>query len=77
LAQIACLQLGDAVDGGVFRLARIDRGHGGLLDVVGRVEIGLPRAQADHVLALRLEFGREVRDGDGGGGLHAEILPAG
>jgi hypothetical protein len=71
LAQIACLQLGDPVDGGVFRLARVDRRHGGLLDVVGRVEIGLARAEADHVLALRLELGREVRDGDGGGGLHA------
>jgi hypothetical protein len=43
-----------------FVLPRVDRGHGGLLDVVGRVEIGFARAEADHVAALAFSsFTRE------------------
>ena len=60
-------QLGDAIDVGVFRsLAVADRLDRGLLDVVGRVEIGLAGAQADDIAARRLERARLVGDGDGG-----------
>ena len=65
------LQLGDAVDGGVFGLAAADRRDRRLLDVVGRVEIGLAGRQADDVAALAPSAPGLVGDGDGGGRLDA------
>jgi len=64
------LQLGDAVDGGVFRAALLDRADARRLDVVRRVEIRLARAQPDHVAPLRLQFLRFRRHRDGGRGFH-------
>ncbi len=47
------LELGHAVDVGVFGLAALDGGDGGVLDVVGRVEVRLAGAQADDVATRR------------------------
>ena len=58
------LQLGGAVDIGIFGLARADRGDRGLLHEIGRVEIGLARAQADHVDPLRLQVQHPARHGE-------------
>jgi len=49
------LELVDAADRGVLREPLLDGADGGGLDVVGRVEIGLPRAEADDVAPLLLE----------------------
>src|SRR4029078_1722409 len=66
------LELRDAVDRGVLRrLAALDRRDRSPLDVVGRVEIRLPRPEPDHVTAGRLEGTRLVRDRDGRGRLDA------
>ncbi len=56
---------------GVARLARIDRLLRGLAHVRRRVEIGLAGAEADHVLAGRLERARFHRHAHRGGGLDA------
>jgi hypothetical protein len=40
------LELGDAVNCRIFRLALADRGNGGFLDVVGRIEIGLTGSES-------------------------------
>ena len=61
------LQLGDAVDVGVFRRpSAFDRLDRRLLDVVGRVEIRFAGAQPDDIAARRLERARLVGDGNGG-----------
>jgi hypothetical protein len=49
------LELGNSIDGGVFGLATPDRCDCRFLDIVGRVEIGLARRQADNIAALPLE----------------------
>ena len=59
------LQLGDAVDGGIFRLAALDRLDRRLLDVVGRIEIGFAGAKADHVEAGGFQLARLAGDGHG------------
>ena len=60
------LELGDAVDVGVFRRPAVaDRLDRRFLDVVGRVEIGFPSAEADDIAACRFERARLVGDGDG------------
>ena len=65
------LELGDAVDVGVLRLALLEGADGGVLDVVGRVEIGLARRQRDHVPAFRFQLARFRRHPDGLGGGNA------
>ena len=45
------LQLGDAVDIGVFGLALVDGADRRVLDVLGRVEVGLAGRQRDDVAA--------------------------
>ena len=54
-----------------FEQALADGADAGLLDIVGRVEIGLARAQADHVAPRGLHFQRLGGDGHGGGRLDA------
>jgi len=63
------LELGDAVDGGVFCLAALDRLDRRLLDIVGRVEVGLAGAKADDVEARRLQLARLAGNGHGRRGL--------
>ncbi len=65
------LQFRNAVHGGVFGLASVDRALGGVLDMVGRVEIRLARAEADDILACGSQFARAVGDRDGRRRLHA------
>ena len=65
LALDRLLQLRRAVDRGVLGLAPPDRLDRGRLDVLGRVEVRLPGAQADHVAPLCLELTGEVGDRDG------------
>ena len=60
-----------AVDGGVFGLSAIDGGLRRLLDVIGRVEIGLAGHEAEHVAALRGELGDLAVQDDCRGGLHS------
>ena len=75
LRDTACLQLGNAVDSGVFRrLAVADRLDRGFFDVIGRVEIGLAGAKADDVAAGGFQRTRFIRDGDGGRRLDAHDL---
>ena len=61
----------DAGDGRVLCLAPADGVDGGVLDVVGRVEIRLADRKRNHVPAGRLEVPRLLRDDDGRGRLHA------
>ena len=87
LAADCLLELGQAVDRGVFGLAAPDRRDRRLLDVVGRVEIGLAGGQADDVAAFGFERHRLVGNGNGGRGLdaiervrnkaHGEVLESG
>ena len=65
------LELGNAVDVGVFRLAFVERALGRVLDVLRRVEIGFARGQRDDVPPLRLELTGLRRHRDGGGRLDA------
>jgi len=65
------LQLGHAVGVGVFGLAAMDRVDRGLFDVLGRVEVRLAGAEADHVSALGFELPGLGGHGDGGRGLDA------
>ena len=51
-------KFGDAINGGIFSFARMDGSNSRSFDIFRRVEIGLTRAQADDVLALRLKLGR-------------------
>jgi hypothetical protein len=46
-------QLRDAADLGVLGLAVLERAHRRVLDPAGRVEVGLPGSEGDHVDALR------------------------
>ena len=55
----------------ILGLAAADRGDRRLLDVVGRVEIGLADRQRDHLPAFRLQVARLLRHHHGRGGLHA------
>ena len=79
LDPVLALELGDdrllerrrAVDRRVLGLALADGRDRRLLDVVGRVEVGLAGAQADHVAALRLQLAGEVGDRDRGRRLDA------
>src|SRR3990170_189833 len=59
------LKLGNAVHGGIFRLAAQNRLDRRLLDVVGRIEVRLAGAKADDVEARGLEFARLAGDGHG------------
>ena len=59
------LELGDAIDIGVFGLALADRLDRGFLDGVGRIEIRLAGVQGDDIPPRRLE---RPRLGAGGGG---------
>ena len=65
------LEIGGAFDRRVAREALADRFDAGVRDVRGRVEIGLAGAEADDVLAFRLELRDAAREGDGRGGLDA------
>ena len=59
------LQLRNAVDVGVLGLALAQRLDGRLLDVVGRVEVGLAGGQRDDVAAFGLQLARLRRHSDG------------
>ena len=61
----------DAEHRRIFGFAALDRRDRRLLDVVGRVEIGLADRQRDDVAALRFEIARLLRHRDGRGGLNA------
>ena len=63
-------QLGDAIDGGVFRLALFNGANPCGLDVLRRVEIRLTRAQPDHILARGFQLACLVGHGDGGRRFH-------
>ena len=63
------LQLGCAVDIGVFGLAVADGFNRGLFNKVRRIEIRLPCRQADHIDALCLQIQHTARHGERGGGL--------
>jgi hypothetical protein len=52
----------------------VDRGDGGILDVLRRVEIGLADAKTDDVVALGLQLRGARGDRQGGGGL--DVLDA-
>src|SRR5690606_16041999 len=49
----------------VLRFAAIDRVDGSLLDIRGRVEVGLARSETNHVLALGFQFTCFLADRDG------------
>ena len=68
------LQFRDAVGRGVAGLACVDRRLGRISDVLGRVEVRLARAEADHVAPRRLQLPRLRRDRDGRGGLDPSEL---
>ncbi|MCY1514382.1 hypothetical protein D9M68_489190 [compost metagenome] len=77
------LQVRRAVERGVLGVAALDRLAGGILDVVGRVEVGLARTEDDDRLAFalhRLRAGADFQDfgdsdrGDPRGGLKARLL---
>ena len=53
---MACAQLGDAGGGGVFGEAGGQRLGGGVLDVLGRVEVRFAGAEADDVQAVGLHL---------------------
>ena len=59
----------DAGDGRIFRLAALDGGDGGALDIVRRVEIRLADRQRDDVAPGGFQFARFLRHRDGRGGL--------
>ena len=77
--------LGDGAPGHLFGEAGVEAGFvdkalagagdhgrdGGVLDVVGRVEVGLAGRKADDVAALGRKLARQVRHGDGGRGFDA------
>jgi hypothetical protein len=65
------LELDDAVDGGITREAVADRFDTDIGDVLRCVEIGLAGAEADDVLAFRLQFRGARGDGESGRGLDA------
>ena len=65
------LQLVDPVDVRVAREAALDRVDARLRDVRGRIEVRLAGAEADHVLAFRLQAGGTGGDGERGRGLDA------
>src|SRR5690606_1537075 len=65
------LQFGHAVGVGVFRFAALDGLDGRRLDVVGRVEVRLAGAQADHVATLTFQLARLGGHGQGGRRLDA------
>ena len=54
----------DAADLGVLADALVERGARGVLDVIGRVEVGLAGAEADDVDAVGLELGGLRGDGE-------------
>jgi len=60
------LQAGRAVNGGIFGEARVDRLNGGLLDVIGSIEVGFAGSQPDDVFAQRLELFGPGGDGQSG-----------
>jgi hypothetical protein len=64
------LQFGNAVDGGVLGLAGLDRVDRRQLDVGGRVEIRLARAEADNIAPRRFQLARFIRDRNRCGRLH-------
>ena len=62
----------DAGDGRIFRLAALDGGDGGALDVVRRVEIRLADRQRDDVAPGGFQIARFLRHRDGRGGFDAQ-----
>src|SRR6185437_12961840 len=66
------LELGRAVDRGVFGVAAPHGGDRRLLDVGGRVEIGLAGREADDVAPGRLHLERPLGHGEGGRRLDAQ-----
>ena len=59
-------QLNDAGGGGVFCLALADGVYGGVLDVHGRLKIGLARAEADDIQSVGAHLLRHGVYGQGG-----------
>ena len=64
-------QRGNAEHGRILGLAALDRLDRRLLDVVGRVEIGLADRKRDHFASFGFEVARLLRHRDGRGWLHA------
>src|SRR5206468_305882 len=71
LAHDGRLELGNAVDRGIARMAGVDGAFGGRADVLRRIEVGLAGAEPDDVAAAGFELARLVRHRDGGRRLHA------
>ena len=68
-----CLaEFDESVDGRVLREALVEGALGSLLDVVGGVEVGLPEAERDDVVALGGELAREAGHGERGALRHGE-----
>ena len=65
------LQLGGAADGGVLRKIRLDRGNGGIFDVLRRGEVGLAGGEIDDVNTLLAQLVSLGRHRHGRRGLYA------
>ena len=59
------LQLGNAVNGGVFGLPRVDSLDRSFLDEIRRIEIWLAGPKADDITASSFELARQVGNGNG------------
>ncbi|MCY1296504.1 hypothetical protein D9M70_458930 [compost metagenome] len=63
-------QFRNAGDRRVLRLAAVDGVDRRLLDIVGRIEVRLPGAEADHITTFRFQLTGFLRNGDSGGRLY-------
>ena len=64
-------QFGGSGHGGIFREVPLNRGDGGVFDVLRRREVRLARAEIDHVDSLRAQLVGLGHHRHGGGGLDA------
>src|SRR3546814_7043152 len=65
------LQFRRAVDCRIFGLPRADRGNGGVLDEIRRIEVGLTRRKTNNVNACAFQLVDPAGHGKGGAGLDA------
>src|SRR3546814_6186294 len=63
------LQFRRAVDCRIFGLPRADRGNGGVLDEIRRIEVGLTRRKTNNVNACAFQLVDPAGHGKGGAGL--------